>query len=314
MIGLDLKLFMNIVSCYKGLVTKKFNDFFYVDILENEEISESQRFLCKSRKSIKYQQKYIFVGDTVNLSEVNHRDKTAIIENLLERKNILSRPAVANISDIYIIQSVEQPKLNYLQLSNFLINAEFLKVKVSLILTKSDLIPPEKHSFLFEKFKNWGYESKIFSLISNDELRELISELQTKRCSIFMGPSGVGKTTLLNKIIPNVNRATSPVSNKIKRGKNTTRNIELFQLSRNSYIVDTPGFNILNNYIQPKDIALLFPELKNQINQNQIRCKFRDCLHIDEPGCNLNKKFERYKFYKNFVKNSKILCHQIQAN
>ena len=129
-----------------------------------------------------------------------------------------------------------------------------------------------------------------------------------------MGPSGVGKTTLLNKIIPNVNRATSPVSNKIKRGKNTTRNIELFQLSRNSYIVDTPGFNIINNYIKPKDIALLFPELKNQINQNQIRCKFRDCLHIGEPGCNLNKKFERYKFYKNLVINSKILCHQIQAN
>ena len=163
-----MKLSMNIVSCKKGLVTKKFNNFFYVDILENEEILESKRFLCKSRKNIRYQQKYICVGDTVNISEVNYKDKTAIIENLLERKNILSRPAVANISDIYIIQSFEQPKLNYLQLSNFLINAEFLKVKVSLILTKSDLISLEKRSFLFEKFKNWGYKSKIFSLISND--------------------------------------------------------------------------------------------------------------------------------------------------
>ena len=129
-----------------------------------------------------------------------------------------------------------------------------------------------------------------------------------------MGPSGVGKTTLLNKIIPNVNRATSPVSNKIKRGKNTTRNIELFKLSRNSYIVDTPGFNILNNYIKPKDIASLFPELKNQIDQNQNKCKFRDCLHIDEPGCNLNRQFERYEFYKNLIRISKTPCHQIQAN
>ena len=129
-----------------------------------------------------------------------------------------------------------------------------------------------------------------------------------------MGPSGVGKTTLLNKIIPNINRATSSVSNKIKRGKNTTRNIELFKLSKESYIVDTPGFNILNKYIEPKEIALLFPEFQVQINQNKIRCKFRDCLHIDEPGCNLNKKFERYEFYKNLIRDSKNLCHQIQVN
>ena len=129
-----------------------------------------------------------------------------------------------------------------------------------------------------------------------------------------MGPSGVGKTTLLNKIIPNINRATSAVSNKIKRGKNTTRNVELFHLSKESYIVDTPGFNILNNYMRPKDIALLFPEFEIQINQNKVRCKFRNCLHIDEPGCNLNKNFERYSFYKYLIENSKILCHQSQAN
>jgi len=305
---------MNLVKFNKGLVTKKFNEFFYVDIEEYEKNREYTRFLCKSRKSIKYHQKYIFVGDEVILSEINYKDKTAVIENLIERKNIINRPAVANISDIYIIHSVEHPKLNYSQLSDFLINAESLKVKVSLILTKSDLISPEMHAYLFEKFKNWGYEPKILSLTSNNELKDLIFELKTKRCSIFMGPSGVGKTTLLNKIIPNVNRKTSSVSNKIKRGKNTTRNIELFHLSRESYIVDTPGFNILNKYMKSQDIAFLFPEFKNQINRNGIRCKFRDCLHIDEPGCNLNKKFERYKFYKILIRDSKILCHQIQAN
>ena len=305
---------MNLVNNNKGLVIKKFNDFFYVDIVSKNKSLEFNRFLCKRRKSLLYQQKNIFVGDRVLLSEINYQNKTAVIENLLERKNIINRPAVANISDIYIIQSVEHPKLNYLQLSDFLINAESLMVKVSLILTKSDLISLKKRDYLFEKFKNWGYEPKILSLTSNDELKYLIYELKEKKCSILMGPSGVGKTTLLNKIIPNANRATSAVSSKIKRGKNTTRNIELFQLSRKSYIVDTPGFNILNSYMNPKDIAFLFPEFKNQINQNGIRCKFRNCLHIDEPGCNLNKEFERYKFYKSLIKDSKILYHQIQVN
>ena len=305
---------MNLVSVNKGLVTKKFNQFFYVDILESEKNLEYKRFLCKSRKNIKFQDKYIFVGDKVILSEINYRDKTAVIEKLLERRNIINRPAAANISDIYIIHSVEHPKLNYLQLSDFLINAESLMVTVSLILTKADLIPPEKHAYLFEKFKNWGYEPIILSLTSNDELKELVYELKTKQCSIFMGPSGVGKTTLLNKIIPNINRATSAVSNKIKRGKNTTRNIELFQLSRDSYIVDTPGFNILSKHLKLKDIAFLFPELKNQINQKEVMCKFRDCLHIDEPGCNLNKAFERYKYYKTLIRDSKFPCRQIQAN
>jgi len=305
---------MNLVNVNNGLVTKKFNEFFYVDILENENNSENQRFLCKSRKSIKYQKKCIFVGDKVKLSEINYKDKTATIENLLERQNIITRPAVANISDIYIIHSVDHPKLNYSQLSDFLINAESLMVNVSLVLTKSDLITTEKSVYLFDKFRNWGYEPKILSLTSTDELKDFIFELKTKKCSIFMGPSGVGKTTLLNKIIPNVNRATSVVSHKIKRGKNTTRNIELFQLSRESYIVDTPGFNILDNYMKPKDIAILFPEFKNQFNKNGVRCKFRNCLHIDEPGCDLNKKFERYKFYKTLVRDSKILYPQIQAN
>ena len=120
-----------------------------------------------------------------------------------------------------------------------------------------------------------------------------------------MGPSGVGKTTILNQIIPNINRATSDVSKKIKRGKNTTRNIELFYLTNGSYIVDTPGFNIQNMNLNVHNIAYLFPELANQLIEGRINCKFRDCLHISEPGCQINRDFERYKFYKELVANFK---------
>ena len=311
--GLGLLCGMD-VNHKQGLVTKKFNNFFYVDTLESNRTKVPTRFLCKSRKNVYFKQNLIFVGDKVVISQINLKDKTAIIENLIERKNLLERPSVANISDIYIIHSVAEPKLNYAQLSQFLINAEFMKVNVSLILTKCDLISFEKNILLSEKFKKWGYKPRILSLISQSPLLDFINELKTKKCSILVGPSGVGKTTLLNKIIPDLNKATSSVSRKIKRGKNTTRNIELFQLSKESYIVDTPGFNIHNNYIEKNFIASLFPEFNNQIKKNDYRCKFRNCLHINEPGCSLNKDFERYKFYKDLVKNSKSHFHQNQED
>ena len=305
---------MNLINGKRGLVIKKFNNFFYVDIIDTREKLETSRFLCKSRKNIYHKKKFIFVGDEVIISQINTQEKTAVIENLLHRKNLLNRPCVANISDIYVIHSIKEPELNYAQLSKFLVNAEYFQVNVSLILTKSDLVPSLKHNFLYSKFQKWGYDPRILTLADNSDLNDFVDELKTNKCSILVGPSGVGKTTLLNKIIPNVNRATSSISKKIKRGKNTTRNIELFKLTKKSYIVDTPGFNIQNNFIEPINIAELFPEFTKQIENSKKKCKFRDCLHIEEPGCNLNKNFERYKFYKTLIAEAKSPYHQSQED
>ena len=120
-----------------------------------------------------------------------------------------------------------------------------------------------------------------------------------------MGPSGVGKTTLLNKIIPELDKTTAPVSAKIKRGKNTTRNVELFSLSSKSYIVDTPGFNMQKLAIKIRDLPNLYPEISKQVVDEGINCKYRNCLHINDDGCHLNKNFERYSFYKEMIASSK---------
>ena len=125
-----------------------------------------------------------------------------------------------------------------------------------------------------------------------------------------MGPSGVGKTTLLNKIIPGLQNSTAPVSNKIKRGKNTTRNVELFSISNQSYIVDTPGFNMQPLEVDIRLLPNLFPEIYKQVIDEGIRCKFRDCLHLNDEGCNLNKSFERYSFYKEMIESSKSHYYQ----
>ena len=178
-------------------------------------------------------------------------------------------------------------------------------VEVSLVLTKCDLISDKRRTFLIDKFEKWGYQTITLDSERFDYFNNLLVELKQKKCSIFMGPSGVGKTTLLNMIIPGLQNSTAPVSNKIKRGKNTTRNVELFSISDQSYIVDTPGFNMQPQEVDISSLPNLYPEIHKQVIDEGIKCKFRNCLHVNDEGCNLDKSFERYSFYKEMIESSK---------
>jgi len=301
-------------SKHLGLVTKKFNEFFFVDFKNKENFGNSQRFLCKVRKSINFKDQFIYVGDEVEIDIIDLTSKRAVIASLKKRQNLLNRPSVANISNIYITFSVEEPKLNLSQVNRFLISAESMGVEVSLVLTKCDLISEKNQIFLLDKFKKWGYQAIFLNLHKSDHFEDLLAQLKKKKCSIFMGPSGVGKTTLLNKIIPGLQNSTAPVSNKIKRGKNTTRNVELFSISNQSYIVDTPGFNMQPLEIDIKLLPNLYSEIYKQVIDERIKCKFRNCLHVNDEGCNLNKSFERYSFYKEMIESSKSHYYQNQED
>ncbi len=305
---------MKINSKNLGLVTKKFNDFFLVDLKNQKNSGNSEKFLCKVRKSINFKDQLIYVGDEVFIENIDSKSKRAVITSLKERRNLLVRPSVSNISNIYITFSVEEPALNLSQVNRFLISAESMGVEVSLVLTKCDLISDTKRSSLIDKFEKWGYQPITLNFEKSDCFNNFLAELKKKKCSIFMGPSGVGKTTLLNMIIPGLQNSTAPVSNKIKRGKNTTRNVELFSISNQSYIVDTPGFNM-----QPLDVDIrllpnLYSEIYKQVIDEEIKCKFRDCLHLNDEGCNLNKSFERYSFYKEMIESSKSHYYQNQED
>ncbi len=296
---------MKVNKKYKGLVTKKFNEFYLVELDKDETSVINKKFLCKIKKSVNFRNQFVFVGDEVIIHQIDLQSKRAMIESLVKRNNLLERPSVANISNIYVICSVEEPKLNLSQVNKFLISSEQLGVEVSLVLTKCDLISEEKRLLLIEKFHQWGYQAITLNLNNPENLRTLLIELKKKKCSIFMGPSGVGKTTLLNMIIPGLDNKTAPVSSKIKRGKNTTRNVELFSLSSKSYIVDTPGFNMQTLEIDIRELPNLYPEIYKQVVNEGINCKFRNCLHVNDQGCKLNKNFERYTFYKEMVESSK---------
>ena len=296
-----------------GLVTKKFNEFFLVD-LKKENFGTIERFLCKVRKSINFKDQLIYVGDEVVIDNIDLNTKRAVITSLKKRQNLLARPSVANISNIYIIFSVEEPEINLSQVNRFLISAESIGVEVSLVLTKCDLISDKRRSFLIDKFGKWGYQAITLNLQKSNYFKKFLADLKQKQCSIFMGPSGVGKTTLLNMIIPGLENSTASVSNKIKRGKNTTRNVELFSISNKSYIVDTPGFNMQPLEVDISLLPNLYPEIYNQVIDEGIKCKFRNCLHLNDEGCNLNKSFERYSFYKEMIETSKSHYYQNQED
>ena len=305
---------MKVDKTYKGLVTKKFNDFFLVELNNYENNEIDNKLLCKIKKSVNFRNQLVFVGDEVIVYQIDFDRKRGTIKKLVKRKNFLERPSVANISNIYVICSVEEPKLNLSQVNRFLISAEQLGVEVSLVLTKCDLITEQKRIFLIDKFQSWGYEAVSLNLNNPDNFKNFFNELMEKKCSIFMGPSGVGKTTLLNMIIPGLDNTTAPVSTKIKRGKNTTRNVELFSLSRKSYIVDTPGFNMQSLEIDIRELPNLYPEIYKQVVTYGINCKFRNCLHVNDQGCNLNKNFERYIFYREMIESSKTHYCLIQED
>ena len=305
---------MNNTGKHLGLVTKKFNQFFLVDLKNKKNFANIERFLCKVKKSINFKDQFIYVGDEVVIDNIDLNSKRAIITSLKKRKNLLARPSVANISNIYVTFSVEEPKLNLSQVNRFLISAESMGVEVSLVLTKCDLISDKKKLFLIDKFGKWGYQVITLNLRTADYLKDLLAELKQKECSIFIGPSGVGKTTLLNMIVPGLQNSTAPVSTKIKRGKNTTRNVELFSIANQSYIVDTPGFNMQNLEVDIRLLSNLYPEIYKQIINKGIKCKFRNCLHLNDEGCNLNKSFERYSFYKEMIESSKNHYYQTQED
>ena len=305
---------MKVDKKFKGLVTKKFNEFYLVELDKDENSEFNRKFLCKIKKSVNFRNQFVFVGDEVIVCQIDLKSKRAIIESLVKRKNLLERPSVANISNIYVICSVEEPKLNLSQVNKFLISAEQMGAEVSLVLTKCDLITEEKRLFLIEKFQKWGYQAITLNLNNPDSFKNLLINLKKKKCSIFMGPSGVGKTTLLNMIIPGLDNTTAPVSSKIKRGKNTTRNVELFSLSSKSYIVDTPGFNMQTIEIDIRELPNLYPEIYKQIVNEGVTCKFRNCLHVNDQGCNLNKNFERYTFYKEMIESFKSHHSLIQED
>ena len=287
----------------KGIVVALKANFLIVEIDHKnfkdhsfDEFYGKIRLLCIRRSKLNYQGLFIDVGDIVCVESIDYKNKRAVVSDVEPRQSFLKRPAVANVTLVSICISADEPLFDMEQTSRFLLTAECANIKPLIILTKIDLITKNDLILYINKFKSWGYDCIPVSIHNSQGIDSLIERFRKTKLTVLAGPSGVGKTSLINHLIPTVSLPTSSVSKKLKRGTHTTRHVELFAIGNGSLLADTPGFNRPEIVCEPSDFAFLFPEFRTQLSNSQ--CKFRNCLHRDEPGCVIDKDLERYPFYR----------------
>lgn len=258
-----------------GKIIKGIGGFYYV-VCENGITYE-----CKAKGVFRNRKIKPLVGDNVEIEILDEEKNLGNIEDILPRFNWLNRPAVANVDQTVIIFAVSAPAPNFNLLDRFLINMEQHEVPTVICFNKVDLEGFRQSEDICRSYTKSGYEVLFISAESGYGIDVLEAVIKGKT-TVFAGPSGVGKSSTLNSLFPDANVQTGGLSEKIQRGKHTTRHSELMFVDDDTYIMDTPGFSSLyTEEIEAEDLKLYFPEIAAYTGT----CKFNMCNHISEPGC-----------------------------
>ena len=264
-----------------GRIMKGIGGFYYVD-------TEQGLYECRARGIFRKNKQTPLVGDRVKISVVEEEKKIGVVEEIDKRETELIRPPISNIEKALIVFAVKNPTPHLSLLDRFIVLAERENLEIVIILTKVDLDDDNT----FEKIKNiyepCGYKVIGVSNLENKNIDKVKEELKDNTV-VFAGPSGVGKSSLLNQIDSNFQLKTGDVSDKIKRGKHTTRHAELFELKFGGMVADTPGFSSLTlDDIEDIDLKDYFIEFEDYDD-----CKFGSrCIHQNEPNCAVKEAVE----------------------
>ncbi|NLL72208.1 MAG: ribosome small subunit-dependent GTPase A [Clostridiales bacterium] len=290
----------------KGKIIKGIAGFYYVHVPK-----ENFTYECKAKGIFRNQNIKPLVGDDVEIDTDDSLTGRGIITNILPRKNQLIRPAVANVDQALVIFAAAEPEPNLNLLDRFLVMMQRQNVNTVVCFNKNDIVHQKDMSLLIDIYKRSGYEVISISVLQNDGL-STISKILNGKTTVLAGPSGVGKSSLINLLKPEAKMEVGQVSEKIKRGKHTTRHSELIYIENDTYVMDTPGFSSL--YIN----ELEKEELKNyfiEFNDYDDNCRFIGCVHLNEPGCAVKEalqqgkissiRYDNYKAFYNELKDIK---------
>jgi ribosome biogenesis GTPase len=273
----------------EGLVIKNYSGFYYV------QDHNGQILACKIRGKVKDK---ILSGDRVWFTRLD--TDSGILEKVTPRENQMSRPRVANVTRVLIVMACDQPKPDLTLLDRLLFLSLYNQITPYIVLNKSDLYRDELAEQIISYYPG---TFKVFLTSARQGIGlDTLSQAIAGQIAVFAGPSGAGKSSLLKKLVSNTDVATQEVSSKIGRGKHTTRHVELFSLAGGGWLVDTPGFSVLDMPSIRREItADYFPDFSSYLSE----CRFNNCLHYKEQECGVRQAVDKQAIlpsrYQNYV-------------
>ena len=276
--------------------------FYYVDV------EESGIYECKAKGIFRKEGQKPLVGDLVEIEILDEAEKTGNMTRILPRKNELIRPAVANIDQALVIFALENPTPNLTLLDRFLVMMEQQNVPTAICFNKRDLAGEDYTDHLRSVYENCGYRVFTVSAAKEQGMQEVEAYLKGKT-TVVAGPSGVGKSSITNRMQKEIQMETGEISRKIERGKHTTRHAELFAVEADTYIMDTPGFTSL--YIEgmeKEDLKEFYPEFLPY----EPYCKFGGCVHMSEPVCGVKEALAEGEISPIRYENYKLLYEELK--
>ncbi|MDE7259875.1 MAG: ribosome small subunit-dependent GTPase A [Lachnospiraceae bacterium] len=286
----------------QGKIIKGIAGFYYVYV------EGHGTYECKAKGIFRKDHVKPLVGDDVVMDVLDEGERLGNISEILPRRSALIRPAVANVDQAMIIFAIVKPNPNFNLLDRFLIRMERQNLPTIICFNKQDIASAQEKEALRQSYETCGYHVLFISALENEGL-EQVKELLSGKTTTVAGPSGVGKSSLINRLAPKANMETGEISAKIERGKHTTRHSEIIALGEETYIMDTPGFTSLDiSEITKEELGQYYPEFV----QYEPYCKFSGCAHISEPSCGVKEAVVEGKISTVRYENYKVLYQELK--